>query len=33
MNDEQQRICDYLNQNAIGYDNRNLLLKLEIHCI
>jgi len=22
MNDEQQRIWNYLNQNAIGYDNR-----------
>jgi len=22
MNDEQQRIWDYLNQNAVGYDNR-----------
>lgn len=22
MNDEQQRIWDYLNQNAIGYDSR-----------
>ncbi|MCF6271454.1 MAG: hypothetical protein L3J41_17220 [Melioribacteraceae bacterium] len=22
MNNEQQRILDYLNQNAIGYDNR-----------
>lgn len=32
MNEEQQRIWDYLNQNAIGYENRKTSSEIRERC-
>jgi hypothetical protein len=32
MNEEQQRIWNYLNNNAIGYNNRRTSTDIRINC-